>query len=195
MVILQKSTDRRVVRLAEQLEIAKINPEIIDRIMEGGENIRVKTSFEDKADWFRVAMNKMDELLDIENRKAIREGCACHLGGNKARTCNKIVQEYKSLEERINAVSAKYFICGRVTLKGNGEIIACPEPEDRYYGQCVCLPKSREPISITYCYCCQGHIKHHLQTALGYQLEGGVIASPLSSGGKYPCTYSFRVKE
>jgi hypothetical protein len=195
MVNLKKSTDRRILKLTEQLEIAEIDPEIIDRIMEGGEDIRVKTSFEDKADWFRVAMNKMDESLDIEIRKSIREGCACHLGGNKARTCNKIVQEYKSLEERIDAVSAKYFICGRVTLKENGEITACPEPEDRYYGQCVCLPKSRKPISITYCYCCQGHIKHHLQTALGCKLAGGIVTSPLSSGDKKPCTYKFRIVE
>ncbi len=192
---MKKSVDRRVARLAEQLEIAEIDRKIIDRIMEGGEDIRGKSSLEEAANWFRGAMNKMDELLNMETRKAVREGCACHLGGIKERTCAKIVQENESFEEKIRAVSAKKYICGNLTLKEDGEIIACADPDDRYYGKCVCLPGAKEPISITYCYCCQGHIKHHLQTALGCELEGGVIASPLSSGGKYPCTYSFRIKE
>lgn len=183
----------RIGILAEQLEIAGINHQIINRIMEGGEEIHTKPGPEEKADWFRGAMIKMDKLLDIDTRKTIREGCACHMGGQKARACMKIVQENETLEERINAVSAKKYICGSVTLKEDGEIIACAEPGDRYYGKCVCLPGAKEPISITYCYCCGGHIKHHLQNALGCKLDGTVIASPLSSGGKYPCTFSFRV--
>lgn len=192
---MKKSVDRRVAKLAEQLEMAKIDQKIIDQIMEGGEDIRGKSGLEEKADWFRGAMLKMDELLDIETRKAVREGCACHLGGIKSRTCTKIAQENESLEERIKAVSAKKYICGSVTLKENGEIIACADPDDRYYRKCVCLPEVKKPLPITYCYCCGGHIKHHLQVALGHELEGTVVASPLSSGGKYPCTFSFRIIE
>lgn len=192
---MKKSVDRRIAKLAEQLEIYKIDQEIIDQIMERGEDIRVKTTPEEKADWFKGAMNKMDELLDIETRRAVREGCACHQGGIKARTCNKIAQEYESLEERIKAVSAKYYICGIVTLKENGEIISCPDINNRYYRKCVCLPEAKEPISITYCYCCGGHFKHHLQTALGRKLDGTMVASALSSGGKEPCTFSFRIVE
>ena len=135
----------------------------------------------------------MDELLDYDTRTAVREGCACCLGGNKARTCNKIVHEFDTLEERIKAVNDKQYICGSLILKKNGEIIAVSEPVDQYYLQCVCLPGAKAPISITYCYCCQGYIKHHLQTALGCELEGGIISSSLSSGGKEPCVYSFRV--
>ena len=70
----------RIGRLAEQLEIADVDPEIIDRIMEGGEDILRKTSSEKKADWLRGAMIRMDEFLDNEIRKAVREGCACCLG-------------------------------------------------------------------------------------------------------------------
>lgn len=185
----------RIGTLAEQLEIAKIDQKIIDQIMEGGEDIRKKPSLEEKTDWFRRAMIKMDKLLDIETRIAVREGCACHLGGQKARACQKIVQENESLEERIKAVSGKKYICGSVIMKANGEIIACGNTDERYYRKCVCLPEAKEPLPITYCYCCGGHVKHHLQTALGRKLDGTVIASPLSSGGKKPCTFSFRIKE
>jgi len=36
---MKKSADRRIVKLAEQLEVAKIDREKIDQIMEGGETI------------------------------------------------------------------------------------------------------------------------------------------------------------
>ncbi len=192
---MKKYKYNRIGILAEQLEIAGIEQNIIDRIMEGGEEIGAKPAPEIKADWFRGAMKKMDKLIDIETRKVIREGCACCLGGQKEKACKKIVQEYESVEERIKAVSAKKYICGAVVLKENGEIITCAEPDNKYYGKCVCLPGAKEPISITYCYCCGGHIKHHLQTALGCELDGTVVASPLSSGGKHPCTFSFRIKK
>ncbi len=185
----------RIGKLAKQLEIAKIDRAIFDQIMEGGEEVRKKPSLEEKTDWFRGAMVKMDVLLDIETRKAVREGCACYLGGQKSRACKKIVQENESLEERIKAVNNLKYICGSVTMKPNGDIIACGDTDIRYYRKCVCLPEAKEPLSITYCYCCGGHVKHHLQTALGRKLEGTVIASALSSGGKKPCTFRFRISE
>lgn len=45
----------RIGHLAEQLEIAKIDQKIIDQIVEGGEDIRGKTSPEEKGDWLRGA--------------------------------------------------------------------------------------------------------------------------------------------
>lgn len=49
--------------------------------------------------------------------------------------------------------------------------------------------------SITYCYCCGGHIKHHLQIALGRSLVLKVRSSALSSGHKRPCSFLFTIKE
>jgi hypothetical protein len=182
-------------KLAKRLKIAEIDNEIIDQIMEGGKEIRKKPSLEEKTDWFRGAMAKMDKLLDIETRKTVREGCACYLGGQQARAAKKIAQECESLEERIKAVNDLKYICGSVTMKPNGDIIACGDTHTRYFRKCVCLPEAKAPLSITYCYCCGGHVKHHLQTALGRKLDGTVIASSLSSGGKKPCTFRFRIME
>ncbi len=39
---------------------------------------------------------------------------------------------------------------------------------------------------------CGGHVKHHLQIALGRDVESAVRSSALSSGGKRPCAFSFR---
>jgi len=184
----------RIGHLAEQLEIAGIEQEIIDRIMEGGEDILRKTSPEKKADWMREAMIRMNRLLDNETRKAVREGCACCLGGQRLKISRRIVEENESLEDRIKAANEANYV-GNVTMMENGEIFVsfAIEGVDQY--RCVCLPKAKEPLSITYCYCCGGHVKHHLQIALGRSLDCTVRSSALSSGGKSPCTFNFRINE
>ena len=193
---MKKSADRRIIKLAEQLENADIDQETINRIMEGGEPIGKSAQPEKIADWFRGAMMKMDKLLDKEVRYALREGCACSLGGQKLRAATKIAQENDTLEERIKAVNAKHYICGsNVTLEKNGELLVCGDTEGRYGNKCVCLPDAKEPLPITYCYCCAGHFKHHLQIALDRKLECTVVSSPLNSGDKYPCTFRFRIIE
>jgi len=77
----------------------------------------------------------------------------------------------------------------------NGEILVrfAPEGLDRY--RCVCLPKAEKPLPITYCYCCGGHVKHHLQIALGRNLDCTVLSSALSSAGQRPCKFSFRTTD
>jgi hypothetical protein len=184
----------RIGHLAEQLEIAGIDREKIDHIMEGGEDILRKTSPEQKADWFRGAMIRMNRLLDSKTRNAAREACACCLGGRRLKTSRRIAQENESLEDRIKAANEANYV-GSVTMMENGEILVrfAPEGLDRY--RCVCLPRAKEPLPITYCYCCGGHVKHHLQIAIGRELDCTVRSSALSSGGKKPCTFSFRIKE
>jgi hypothetical protein len=191
---MKESTDPRVLRLAEQLETARIDRNVITQILAGSEAMGKKYSLEEKTDWFRRAMVKMDKLIDRTTRYAIREGCACCLGGRKLKTCQKIVQKYESLEDRVKAVSDKKYICGSVKIAENSDILAVGDDE-RYKNRCVCLPQAKKPLSITYCYCCGGHVKHFLQIALGKKLDCTMLASPLSSGDKFPCTFSFKIIE
>jgi len=143
----------------------------------------------------RGTMIRMNKLLNSETRNAIREACACCLGGQRLKISKGIAKENESLEERIKAANEARNVFGSVTMMKNGEILVrfAPEGLDQY--RCVCLPKARKPLPITYCYCCGGHIKHHLQIALGRGLDCTVCSSALSSGGKNPCTFSFRIKE
>ena len=73
-------------------------------------------------------------------------------------------------------------------------MLVCFAPEGQEHYRCVCLPKAREPLPVTYCYCCEGHVKHHLQAALGRKLAGVVRSSALSSGGAKPCTFLFTIQ-
>ena len=196
MIDMKKSVDRRVIKLAEQLEIAEIDRKIIDRIMAGGEDIRGKSSPEEKADWFRGAMNRMDELLDIETRKTVREGCACRVGRHSTIFSQAVARDNDTLEARIAATNKTFMAFGGgVWMQDNGEIIVRFAPKGPEGYRCSCLPKAEKPLSVTYCYCCGGHIKYHFQISLGLKLEATQRGTALSTGGKKPCTFSLRIVE
>jgi hypothetical protein len=186
----------RIRILATKLAEAGVSQDIADRILEGGELVLGSTKPDKKADWMREAMSRMDTLLDPQTRHAIREGCACCLGGKRLQISKGIAKEHESLEDRIEAANKARFVFGHsVTKENDGKIVVRFAPEGQESYRCVCLPKAKEPVSITYCYCCGGHVKHHLQTALGRKLSCQVQSSPLSTGGKSPCTFIFAIND
>lgn len=186
----------RIHTLARNLEKAEIAQELIDQIMKGGEAIGRSTSSEKKAEWMKGAMLRMDNLLDRETRYAVREACACCLGGKRLKIAKGILRENEKLEDRIKAANEARYVFGHsVTMMEDGRILVCFWPEGLTEYRCVCLPKAKEALSITYCYCCGGHVKHHLQIALGRKLACKVRSSAVSSGGKKPCTFIFSMEE
>ena len=143
----------------------------------------------------KEAMHRMNRLLDKETRYAVREACACCLGGKRLRMVKEVSREYEKLEDRVRAANEAKLVFGHsVTLQEDGRVLVCFSPEGLPAYRCVCLPQAKEPLSITYCYCCGGHVKHHLQIALGRTLACTVRSSALSSGGKKPCTFIFSVE-
>lgn len=186
----------RIKVLAENLAAQGVAPELVEQIMEGGEEIGKTASPERKAEWMGEAMWRMDRLLAPKVRKAVREGCACCLGGKRLALSKAIGREHETLEERIAAANETRFVFGHsVSLTDEGKVLVCFSPEGLDHYRCVCLPKAKAPISKTYCYCCGGHAKHHLQMALGRKLELQVRSSALASGGKKPCTFLFKIMD
>jgi hypothetical protein len=185
---------RHIRKLSEQLEIAGVNRDIIDQIMEGGEEILKKTSPEKKADWLRIAMIRMDNLLDLPTRKAVREGCACRTGKQISKVSRGIAKDNATLEDRIAAANKTFMAFGGgVWMQDNSEIIVRFGPKGPEGYRCSCLPKAEKPLSVTYCYCCGGHIKHHFQISLGLKLEATPRGTALSTGGEKPCTFSLKI--
>jgi hypothetical protein len=182
--------DGRIDRLASSLKKAKIEQSVIDQIMQGGHDIRQSAPPVQKSDWLCAAMVRMDDLLDIETRRTVREACACCLGGKRLETVKAIARQNSTLEARIAAANAARLVFGHsVTLQDDGRVRVCFFPEGAATYRCPCLPQAREPLPITYCFCCGGHVKHHLQIALGRKLTCDVQASALSSSGAQPCTF------
>ena len=91
--------------LAEKLSDAGVEPAVIEKIMEGGEAILRSTKPEKKADWMRDAMKRMNSLLDLQTRRAVRESCACCLGGKRLKLSKEIARTYSTLEDRIEAAA------------------------------------------------------------------------------------------
>jgi hypothetical protein len=137
----------------------------------------------------------MDQLLEPETCHAVREACACCLGGKRRTLSRAIAREHATLEERIHAANETHFVFGHsVTQQEDGTIRVQFPPDGLDEYRCPCL-KAREPISITYCYCCGGHVKHHLQIALRRKLDVEVISTSLSSGGTRPCVFDLTIVE
>jgi hypothetical protein len=181
-------------KLAEQLELAKIDRKIIDQIMEGGEDVLRKTSPAKKADWLRVAMDKLDSLLDFPTRKAVREGCACRTGKSASKFSQALARDNPTLEARIAAGNKIYTgFGGGVWMQDNDEIMVRFAPKGPKGYRCSCLPKAEKSLSVTYCYCCGGHVKHHFQLSLGLKLEATPRGTALSTGGEKPCTFSLKI--
>ena len=193
---MEKYEYHRIGELAAQLGKAGIRQEIIDKIVEGGENILRKTSPAKKADWMREAMHRMDKLLDLKTRKAVREACACRLTGPPLKASQKIARENKSLEDRIKAANKAIAVYGGcVRMQENGEVLMRFAPEGLVHYRCACLRGADKPLPVTYCFCCGGHVKYHLQIQLGRELDYTILSTALSSGGKLPCAFSLRIKE
>lgn len=185
----------RIRILAKKLSELQIDKKVIDQIMAGGKLIRKSTKPEKKAGWMDTAMRCMDKLLDKETRHTVRELCACCLGGKRLKLSKAIFKNNSSLEQRIKAANETKFVFGySVELQNDRKIAVAFYPEGLPEYKCVCLPKAKKPLPITYCYCCGGHVKHHLQIATGLTLKCTVRSSALSSGGKKPCTFIFSIQ-
>ena len=183
----------RIAKLDEQLRAAGVAEETVAIVMASGETIRKTAKPEVKAAWLRGAMERMDDLLDPATRIAVREGCACCLGGKRGEISNAIGKKYLTLPERIAAANEAHYVFGHsVTLQSDGLVLVCFAPEGQSPYRCSCLGgQVVEPISLTYCACCGGHVKHHLQQALGRKLSCEARSSALASGQTLPCSFLF----
>lgn len=184
----------RIRRLDESLRSFGVAPELIARIMEGGGDVTEKTSPATKAEWLGEAMCRLDQLLDSDTTHAVREACACCLGGKRLAMSKAIARENDTLEARIQAANEARFVFGdSVSMQTDGQVMVRFAPDGLESYGCPCLPKAPKPMPLTYCYCCGGHAKHHLQIALGRKLNVTVLHTALSTGGKQPCTFLFRL--
>lgn len=185
----------RIRKLARSLEAHGVDPAVRDDVMAGGTDIKRGTSTKKKAAWMAEAMARMDATMDVELRRAVREACACCLGGKRGKLSKAIAREQETLEARVAAANETPFVFGHsVTLQDDGRVmVRFQEPGHPGTYRCVCLKGMAEPMSDTYCMCCGGHVKHHLQRALDHPLRCAVVETALTSAGEAPCTFLFEM--
>lgn len=186
----------RAIRLDRELAKAGVAQDVIDQVLAGGEAIGKRSSQERKAAWLAEAMRRLDDLVDMETRRKVREACACSLTGNMGRASRELGKQGGSLEERIAAVNAARPQFGEsIVLEEDGRIFVRFQAEGQESYYCGCLPGAKERLSITYCYCCGGFVKEHFRRILGRKVEVETLSSLLASGGTEPCTFRLTVVE
>jgi len=169
-----------------------INEETRKIIMESGELVNSKSSLNTKVEWCFNAMNKMDKLFDKNIKQNIREGCACNLGGKRGNYCREINKKYETIEDRIKTVNESHYIFGHeIKIIGNGKYKVTFWEEPIIEPKCSCFPKIKfdKEWSESWCYCCGGHVKHHLEIVLGKKVVAKIISSALMSQGKKNCIF------
>lgn len=188
-----------VTRFREALKKHEIPESIQSQIFHEYETVSDRSKKGKKAAFFIEAVNRMDILLDPEMNQAIRDSCACSKGGWRLKAMNKIAKEYseKSLIEKLGAIGEVKHM-GNPRLNPDGTITAsigetggfeCPCPV--FHGVDI-----TEPVSITYCYCCAGHFRHHYQIALDVKLETVTVeSSALESQRTKPCRFIYKIIE
>jgi hypothetical protein len=181
-------------KLAKALAEEGVPETVARRVLRGGESVGRGASRGERAEWMAEAMRRMDALLDEDTRHSARERCACCLGGKRLDMSRAIARQHGTLEERVRAANEATFVFGHaVSLTEDGDVLVRFAPDGLAHYGCACLPLTEKPMPLTYCYCCGGHAKHHLQKALGRRLDVTVLSSALSSAGHEPCKFLFTI--
>jgi hypothetical protein len=183
--------------LNNSLEKNKIDKKIHKSIMENAEKIKPSSKPIEIAEWCFKAMDTMDKLLDDLTKQQVREDCACRLGGKQGKLCKEIHKKYLTAEERIEAINETHSVFGHeIKITGKGKYEVKFHGESKPEKRCVCsnfrLNGLNKKWSKTWCYCCGGHVKHHLETLLGKKIKVKVISSALTSMGKKDCHFELR---
>jgi len=172
-------------RLRESLSDAGVPPETSRLIMAGCERLRSGATPEQKATWYRGATKRMDELLDEGTRIRAREMCACSLTPFRLKPMERLRKANPKLDDFLAAVQKSRLMGAEVKRRRNKVHI-------RFGTQwCVChaIRASKEPVSVTYCHCCKGHLMGLLQAAFGEPVKMDIIETHIS-GGK-DCRFAF----
>ena len=148
------------------------------------------------AAWFAENLPK---LSGDPQYQTICEGCACCLGGQRDAAAKAIYREEPTVAARLGRLLRASVIMGHYCeLLDERTFDVHFFPELPYY-RCPCLgfEEGRQEVTMpeSYCYCCGGHLKHHIGTAVGCEVDVTLLASALTSFGKEGCRFRVRVME
>lgn len=165
-------------RLAQSLTDAGVDRVLKRRILAGHERIRAGASPELKARWYRGVIERMDALLDEPVRIHARELCACGRTPWRLNRMRQLGRTSVDWDGFCAAVEKSGLMGAEVRREGRRIHIRFGVPA------CVChsIRAAREPVSITYCHCCKGHLMALFAAALGSAPPMEVLESHVAGG-------------
>lgn len=133
-------------------------------------------------------MDRMDELLDKETIIKIRHKHTCNLTPKQIREIDELKERSKDLDEFFQEYS-KLLSPGYVRKAGDLLTVSFG------WGKCVCgmfrKLEEYEPVSKTWCECCNGHVTKAYSLICGKAVESE-IQEAVACGGK-DCVFKVRV--
>ena len=149
---------------------------------------------------------RMENMLDPELTYQILDSCACGISLKEIKGIKEIKGE--TIEEKINKIPLleDFHSDWNVRLNQDNTLTAgwVIREEENY--ACVCsavvnhgmkvsdLSHASRDMPLTYCLCCAGHCRRHLQKLLGIQLKTQeVVSSPINSKGQKPCEFIYAI--
>ena len=158
-------------------------------------------------------ITRMETSLDSNMVCEILDSCACLGSKEYLIKCKKIGKELtgESLNEKIIHLNSKIFTSESITLNNDGTLSAVMVYKNNDMYSCVCsatvckdvkvsdlaLSKGNSDdrvMPLTYCLCCAGSFRRHLQLMLNIELKTKkIISSPINSRGEKPCEFVFEI--
>ena len=189
----------RVYGIRKQLDQNNVDKKLIKEILGNGDLV------ED--------VKRMETLLDSDLLYESLDSCACLGGKEYLKKCEEIGKELtgKSLNEKLLHLNGKVLTSERIALNNDGTLTAVIVFRNNGQYSCACsatvckgvkvsdlaLPKSDSDgrdMPLSYCLCCAGSFRRHLQLMLDVKLKTkAIISSPINSRGEKPCEFVYEI--
>jgi hypothetical protein len=155
------------------------------------------------------AISQMDKRLAPEVMHDILDSCACTGGKDFLKRCETIGKEMAgmTLAEKIDYINSISSEDESIVLNDDGTLTVRWAFASGEKHKCVCSAAVKNGLRVaqlaedadgsmplSYCYCCAGSARRHLQLQLGISLKTKeIITSPINSSGEKPCKFILEV--
>lgn len=181
-------------KFKDSLAKFEVDEKIITLINSNDEKMLDKDIKKMRSDYFKNAIDIMDEYMDHTKKQEILEWNACCKGGTREKASKLFAKENMDLtiEEKLDKIKNVPHM-GTPILNNDGSITLHAvyyKDNDKFECACSTFNKVKRDyvVSKSYCYCCGGHFKYHYEIMLGVKLQiKEIVSSPLDSDGTKPC--------
>jgi hypothetical protein len=182
----------RVDTIKKNLGKSNIDENLIKEITSGGNIIDV--------------ISRMEKLLDPELTHSILDSHACGTSVREINDIKKIeagtlrgkIEKIAGLEDfhkdwNVSLSPDKTLTAGWILRENDNYICVCSAPVKKGVKVSDIINGDRV-MPITYCYCCAGHCRKHLQKLFDIELKTiEIVSSPINSKGRKPCEFIFEI--
>ncbi len=180
----------RIAGLKTKLSRFNINEKVAKEIIGTGDLVEV--------------IERMEKLLEPDTTYQILDNSCCD---GKTDSFMEIAGE--TLQEKIDKIPCltdfhagwnvkmnddNTLTAGWILKNNNGFYCVCSATVNRKKVRVRDLTHGERTMPLTYCLCCAGHCRRHLEKLLGVKLKTiEVVSSPINSMGQKPCEFIFDI--